>query len=140
MIPTRLLLLFLIASLFCVVVSELAQVDDMQNQERYFLRSLGLSGRPRPPGGLQDRRHVPSALWRMLRRSENVQNQESDPCTVSEYGVKGNIIRYVQDQGKETSRCSGQSGASICIIWIMNMCRKRLIKNFLEVFNLYCHM
>uniref|UniRef100_A0A665UUA9 Growth differentiation factor 3 n=1 Tax=Echeneis naucrates TaxID=173247 RepID=A0A665UUA9_ECHNA len=74
-------------------------VEEMQNQERLFLGSLGLSGRPRPAGSHQSRRKVPSALWTMFRRSENIQSREGDPCTVSEYGVRGNIIRYVQDQG-----------------------------------------
>ncbi|KAG7503677.1 growth/differentiation factor 3 [Solea senegalensis] len=75
----------------------------MKSQERFFLSSLGLSGRPRPAGSHQSRRHVPSPLWRMFRRSESVQAQESDPCMVSEYGVRGNIIRYVQDQGRLVS-------------------------------------
>lgn len=74
--------------------------EEMRSQERLFLSSLGLSGRPRPVGSRQARRHVPSALWRMFRRSENIQAQDSDPCTVAEYGVRGNIIRYVQDQGR----------------------------------------
>lgn len=78
-------------------VCALSHVDEMKTQERLFLSSLGLSGPPRPSH--QPRRRVPSALWRMFRRSENMQAQESDPCTVSEYGVRGNIIRYVQDQG-----------------------------------------
>lgn len=82
-----------------------SRVEEMKSQERLFLSSLGLSGRPRPAGGHQPRRHVPSALWRMFRRSGHMQAQESEPCTVSEYGVRGNIIRYVQDQGRQSS-CS----------------------------------
>ncbi len=80
----------------------LQHVEEMKSQERLFLSSLGLSGRPRSAGSQQPRRRVPSALWRMFRRSENIQAQESDPCTVSEYGVRGNIIRYVQDQGGQS--------------------------------------
>lgn len=83
-------------------VCALSHVEEMKSQERLFLSSLGLHGRPRPAGNSQDRRRVPSALWRMFRRSETIQARESDPCTVSEYGVRGNIIRYVQDQGKRS--------------------------------------
>lgn len=83
----------------------LSHVEEMKSQERLFLNSLGLSARPPAAASgsssSQARRRVPSALWRMFRRSENMPVQESDPCMVSEYGVRGNIIRYVQDQGKE---------------------------------------
>ncbi|KAM6935028.1 protein DVR-1 [Xenentodon cancila] len=77
----------------------------MKTQERLLLSSLGLSVRPRPAGVHQPRRQVPSALWRMFRVSENprTETQDGDPCTVSEYGVRGNIIRYVQDQGRLVS-------------------------------------
>lgn len=91
--------LVLLAASFLGVCA-LSHVEEMKSQERLFLSSLGLSGRPRPAGSSQSRRRVPSALWRMFRRSENIQAQESDPCTVAEYGVRGNIIRYVQDQGR----------------------------------------
>lgn len=77
----------------------LSPVEDTNRQEQLLLRSLGLSERPRPSGSLQPRRHVPSALWGMFRRAEKLQALESQPCTVSEYGVRGNIVRYVQDQG-----------------------------------------
>ncbi|TNN31688.1 Protein DVR-1 [Liparis tanakae] len=43
----------------------------------------------------------------MFRRSEGDEARESEPCTVSEYGVRGNIIRYVQDQGRPLSGWSG---------------------------------
>ncbi|KAJ0070430.1 hypothetical protein NL108_010518, partial [Boleophthalmus pectinirostris] len=92
--------------------------EDLRAQERLFLSSLGLSSRPRPAAGgggagsgaadgvggresRQPRRHVPAALWKMFRSAEHRKKaQDSDPCTVAEYGVKGNIIRYVQDQGE----------------------------------------
>ncbi|XP_074551251.1 protein DVR-1 [Halichoeres trimaculatus] len=90
----------------------LSHVEELKTQERLFLSSLGLSARPRPAASLQARRHVPSALWKMFRRSENIQAQESDPCTVSEYGVRGNIIRYVQDQGRLVS---GWSSCQLCV-------------------------
>ena len=90
--------LVLLAAWF-VGVRALTHVEDMKTQERLLLSSLGLSERPRPAGGHQPRRHIPSVLWRMFRRSD-IQSRDSDPCTVSEYGVRGNIIRYVQDQGR----------------------------------------
>ncbi|XP_041857937.1 protein DVR-1 [Melanotaenia boesemani] len=96
-----------------VSVRALSNVEDMKTQERLFLSSLGLTGLPRPAGGHQPRRQVPSALWRMFRRSENLQAQESDPCTVSEYGVRGNIIRYVQDQGRLVSGWSSSCHACL---------------------------
>lgn len=77
-----------------------SRAEKPRSRERLFVRSLGLSERPRPSGGRHGRRQVPSALWRMFQRSENVQAQQRDPCTVFEYGVRGNIIRYVQDQGE----------------------------------------
>lgn len=78
-----------------------AQLDmeDARTQERLFLTVLGLPVRPRPAGTRQARPHVPSELWKMFRRSEGLQARESEPCAVSEYGVRGNIVRYVQDQG-----------------------------------------
>lgn len=81
-------------------VAAVSHVEEMKNQERLFLRSLGLSARPRAAGSHQPRRHVPPALWRMFQRSEQVQAQQNQPCVVTEYGVRGNIIRFVQDQGR----------------------------------------
>lgn len=82
----------------------LSYVEELQSKERLLLNSLGLSERPRPSGssGSPARRRVPSALWRMFRQSETMKTPESEPCMVSEYGVRGNTIRYVQDQGKKT--------------------------------------
>ncbi|XP_023286607.1 growth/differentiation factor 3 [Seriola lalandi dorsalis] len=94
-------------------VCDLSHVEEMKSQERLFLGSLGLSGRPRPAGSHQPRHQVPSALWRMFRRSENIRTQESDPCMVAEYGVRGNIIRYVQDQGRLVSGWS--SSCQVCL-------------------------
>ncbi|XP_034418067.1 protein DVR-1 [Cyclopterus lumpus] len=91
----------------------LSRVEEAKSPERLFLGSLGLSGRPRPAGSQQPGRHVPSALWRMFRRSEGDHAEESDPCTVSEYGVRGNIIRYVQDQGRLVSGWSSSCRACL---------------------------
>lgn len=85
-------------------VCAVSRVEELKSRERLFLSSLGLSARPWPTGSHHPRRHVPSALWRMFRRSEKIQAQGSDPCTVFEYGVRGNIIRYVQDQGRQNVR------------------------------------
>lgn len=98
--PMRLVFAFAV----CLLVSNLSHVEEMKNQERLFLRSLGLSARPRALRSSQPWRKVPSALWRMFHRSENGQTR-NDPCTVPEYGVRGNIIRYVQDQGRKRRDC-----------------------------------
>ncbi|XP_046902475.1 protein DVR-1 [Hypomesus transpacificus] len=83
-----------------------SNVEEMKTQERLFLNSLGLSVRPRP----SEHRQVPSVLWRMFQRSSGKDNEfllaENDPCVVSEYGVRGNIVRFVQDQGRVVSRWS----------------------------------
>ncbi|XP_037095766.1 protein DVR-1 [Syngnathus acus] len=71
---------------------------DAAPQQRLLLGALGLSERPFA-GSRSGRRDVPPALLRIFRRSERVQADEVEACTVSEYGVRGNIIRYVQDQG-----------------------------------------
>nr|XP_057937737.1 protein DVR-1 [Doryrhamphus excisus] len=84
-------------------VCALPRVEDTNSQERLLLAAMGLSERPGTADGPRSRRHVPPALWKMFRKSDHVQAHESDPCTVSEYGVRGNIIRYVQDQGKLVS-------------------------------------
>lgn len=82
----------------------MSPVEELRNQEQLLLNSLGLSERPRPAAaaaaGGESRRRVPSALWRMFRRSESIKAQESEPCMLSEYGVRGNTIRFVQDQGR----------------------------------------
>uniref|UniRef100_A0A3B5A749 Growth differentiation factor 3 n=1 Tax=Stegastes partitus TaxID=144197 RepID=A0A3B5A749_9TELE len=74
---------------------------EMKEQERLFLSALGLNERPRPTAAARQtaRRRVPSALWRMFRRSDGEPEEDGESCTVSQYGVRGNIIRFVQDQG-----------------------------------------
>ncbi|CAN9497616.1 unnamed protein product [Ophioblennius macclurei] len=81
--------------------------EELRSQERIFLSSMGLSERPR------SRRLVPAALWKMFRRSESPQARDGDSCTVSEYGVRGNIIRFVQDQGQMAS--PGIGGTQTCV-------------------------
>ncbi|KAM4730866.1 protein DVR-1 [Anableps anableps] len=90
-----------------------SDAEDVNTQEWLFFSSLGLSERPRPARSHQLRRPIPSEFWRMFRRSESIQARESDPCTVSEYGVRGNIIRYVQDQGMLVSGWS--SSCQVCL-------------------------
>lgn len=86
-------LMRLISVFFVVFVFVCA--EKAQLQERLFLSSLGLSSRPRP----SNHASVPSLLWKMFKKAE-LKRAESDPCTVPEYGVKGNIVRYVLDQGE----------------------------------------
>ncbi|XP_030198457.1 protein DVR-1 [Gadus morhua] len=83
----------------------LTNVEEVDSRERLFLDSLGLSTRPTAAGAS---RRVPSMLWRMFQRSKGDEVQESESCMVSEYGVRGNIIRYVQDQGRSVSCWGGQ--------------------------------
>ncbi|XP_061580274.1 protein DVR-1 [Cololabis saira] len=100
-------------------VCSLPPAEEPRAPERLLLRSLGLSAAPRPPGGPGTRtrtrpRRVPAALWRMFRAAEqHTQPRDGEPCTVSEYGVRGNIIRYVQDQGSLVSGVSSSSSSSI---------------------------
>ncbi|XP_054643819.1 protein DVR-1 [Dunckerocampus dactyliophorus] len=98
---------------FVLGVCALPSVEDTNSQERLLLAAMGLSERPRPAEGPRARRHVPPAFWKMFRKSDHVQAQESDPCTVSEYGVRGNIIRYVQDQGRLVSGPGGACAACV---------------------------
>ncbi|KAK9960232.1 hypothetical protein ABG768_010307 [Culter alburnus] len=65
-------------------------------QEKLFLSSMGLSSRPKP----SHQAPVPSLLWKMFKKStKQTSTSHSDPCLVSEYGVRGNIVRFIQDQG-----------------------------------------
>lgn len=72
--------------------------DNPEIQEQLLLRTLGLSSRPRP----STHGTVPSLLWKIFKKAHEKDNTVStnDPCMVSEFGVRGNIVRYVQDQGK----------------------------------------
>ncbi|KAJ8387842.1 hypothetical protein AAFF_G00149910 [Aldrovandia affinis] len=67
--------------------------------------SLGLSGRPKPATQFP----VPSLLWKIFKGTKAPQfpAQDNDPCVVSEFGVRGNIVRFVQDQGRVLSASSG---------------------------------
>ncbi|XP_034042223.1 protein DVR-1 [Thalassophryne amazonica] len=85
--------------------------EHVRSQEQLLLSSLGLSGRPRFAGGSRNRHRVPPALWRMFRRSEDRPDGDRDSCLVSEFGVRGNIIRYVQDQGRLMS-----GGCRTCLV------------------------
>lgn len=81
---------FLFLLSFCMFVN----TENAYTQERLFLSSLGLLSRPRP----STHGPVPSVLWKMFKKAEK--RRETDACTVPEYGVKGNIVRYVLDQGE----------------------------------------
>ncbi|KAK2840082.1 hypothetical protein Q5P01_013822 [Channa striata] len=49
----------------------------------------------------------------MFQRSEKIQAQEINDCRVTEYGVRDNIIQYVQDQGELVS--AGRSSCQACV-------------------------
>ncbi|XP_066561884.1 protein DVR-1 [Amia ocellicauda] len=87
----------LLTLLFCVACG--GQVGDVPKQERLFLSALGLSSRPKAEG----RFPVPSLLWKIFKRKtigKEAVDPEHDPCTVSEFKVRGNIVRFIQDQGR----------------------------------------
>lgn len=67
-------------------------------QERLFLNALGLSSRPKPVYHAP----VPSVLWKIFRKNKAQESEphQDDPCTVPEFGVQGNIVRILQDQGR----------------------------------------
>uniref|UniRef100_A0A4W4F755 TGF-beta family profile domain-containing protein n=2 Tax=Electrophorus TaxID=8004 RepID=A0A4W4F755_ELEEL len=73
----------------------LVYTENVKFQEKFFFNSLGLSSRPKP----SNHAAVPSSLWRIFKKTDKIRT-ETDPCTVSEYGVRGNIVRYVLDQGE----------------------------------------
>ena len=95
--PLEKMTCFVFLSVLFTGTFALTNVEEVDSRERLFLDSLGLSTRPTAAGAS---RRVPSMLWRMFQRSKGDEVQESESCMVSEYGVRGNIIRYVQDQGK----------------------------------------
>ncbi|KAJ8290549.1 hypothetical protein GJAV_G00014360 [Gymnothorax javanicus] len=63
--------------------------------------SLGLTSRPKPATQYP----VPSLLWKIFKGAKMAEFslQDNDPCTVTEFGVRGNIVRFVQDQGRMLS-------------------------------------
>ncbi|XP_043088182.1 protein DVR-1 [Puntigrus tetrazona] len=83
-------LLFLTSSLTFM------RAERVDTQEKLILSSMGLSSRPKP----SHQAPVPSLLWRMFKKDgERSSESDGDPCVVSEYGVRGNIVRFIQDQG-----------------------------------------
>ncbi|XP_076835273.1 protein DVR-1 [Brachyhypopomus gauderio] len=88
------ILKFLFLAYFCSNFG-LINTEKVKFQEQLFLSSMGLSSRPEPSNHVA----VPSLLWRIFKKSDE-RPTETDPCTVSEYGVRGNIVRYVLDQGR----------------------------------------
>ncbi|KAK1170705.1 protein DVR-1 [Acipenser oxyrinchus oxyrinchus] len=97
---------FLTLTLFCA--SHGGDVDDFKKQEKFFLNSLGLSSRPQPSGPVP----VPSVLWKIFNKKTNDKGSssgtENDPCRVSEFNVRGNIVRFIQDQGNAIPGTSRQ--------------------------------
>ena len=96
-VPSAIMAIFRFLFLSSVCTFGLVCTEDVQVQERLFLSSLGLSSRPRP----SRRGSVPSLLWRIFKKTDQTRAEtDPDPCTVPEYGVRGNIVRYVLDQGE----------------------------------------
>lgn len=89
-------LIFLIVILWSMFAFNLSV--DPEFQEQLFLKTLGLSSRPKP----SVHGAIPALLWKMFKKSHAREKSvtTNDPCMVSEFGVRGNIVRYVQDQGK----------------------------------------
>ncbi|XP_052001207.1 protein DVR-1 [Xyrauchen texanus] len=74
--------------------------ENVNVQEKFFLSSMGLSSRPKPSHPAP----VPSRMWRMFKKgTKQTSTSETNPCVVSEYGVRGNIVRLIQDQGSVIS-------------------------------------
>ncbi|XP_051501889.1 protein DVR-1-like [Myxocyprinus asiaticus] len=74
--------------------------ENVNVQEKMFLSSMGLSSRPKPSHPTP----VPSLLWKMFKKgTKQTSTSETDPCVVSEYRVRGNIVRFIQDQGRVIS-------------------------------------
>ncbi|XP_041928752.1 protein DVR-1 [Alosa alosa] len=88
-------LIFLISICY---VSAFNISENPEFQEQLILKTLGLSSRPRPSA----HGTVPSLLWKIFKKAHAKDKTVStnDPCMVSEFGVRGNIVRYVQDQGR----------------------------------------
>lgn len=105
---------------------------DAAPSERLLLGALGLSeplaAPDGAPGSRSPRHDVPPALWKMFWRLQRAQVDEGEPCIVSEYGVRGNIIRYVQDQGsgngttKTTSLCGYRQHAICLRLYVSVVC------------------
>ncbi|XP_059375806.1 protein DVR-1-like [Carassius carassius] len=93
-IPNLLFLMLSLPSLTFI------NTENVNTQEKLFLSSMGLSSRPKP----SHQAPVPSLLWKMFKKgSKPTLTSDSDPCVVSEYGVRGNIVRFIQDQGSLVS-------------------------------------
>ncbi|XP_065111185.1 protein DVR-1 [Paramisgurnus dabryanus] len=81
------------------------EAQNVNLQEKLFLSSMGLSSRPKP----SPHTPVPSLLWKMFKKSSKQPlTSEMDSCVVSEYGVRGNIVRFIQDQGSLISAPAGR--------------------------------
>ncbi|XP_018614328.1 protein DVR-1 [Scleropages formosus] len=77
-----------------------------KKQERWMLKALGLFSRPKPGR----RPPVPAVFWDIFKRNKKQESHplEADPCAITEFGVRGNIVRLVQDQGRFVSASSGR--------------------------------
>nr|AAH85547.1 Dvr1 protein [Danio rerio]AAI64172.1 Dvr1 protein [Danio rerio] len=87
--------MFLVLLRACLLTLSLCSPaeDDGLVQEKLFLSSMGLWSRPKP----SHHAAVPSQMWKIFKQASK--QTVNDPCVVSEYGVRGNIVRFMQDQG-----------------------------------------
>ncbi|XP_039594826.1 protein DVR-1 [Polypterus senegalus] len=91
--------------------------DDLTTQERLFLSSMGLSSRPKP----STRIPVPSMLWKIFETKAMPDASGSDGCRVAEFNVRGNIVRYIQDQGAAIPVLSSQCSTCLEKLLYFNM-------------------
>lgn len=98
-----LMMLFVILNLLFLMLSlsslTFIDTENVNMQEKLFLSSMGLSSRPKP----SHQAPVPSLLWKMFKDRKQTSTSDTHPCVVSEYGVRGNIVRFIQDQGEALS-------------------------------------
>lgn len=96
------MMLFVILNLLFLMFSLSFTFIDTENvnmQEKLFLSLMGLSSRPKP----SHQAPVPPLLWKMFKDRKQTSTSDTHPCVVSEYGVRGNIVRFIQDQGEALS-------------------------------------
>nr|XP_032818364.1 growth/differentiation factor 3-like [Petromyzon marinus] len=98
--------------------------DDLKKQEMHFLRALGLTERPKPSAA---RRAIPAFMWKLYRGGADGGAADGGggggggdggsrerPCRLPRYGVTGNIIRHIPDQGSHVDIPRSSTTRSLC--------------------------
>uniref|UniRef100_S4RM04 Growth differentiation factor 3 n=1 Tax=Petromyzon marinus TaxID=7757 RepID=S4RM04_PETMA len=85
--------------------------DDLKKQEMHFLRALGLTERPKPSAA---RRAIPAFMWKLYRGGGGDGGSRERPCRLPRYGVTGNIIRHIPDQGSHVDIPRSSTTRSLC--------------------------